>query len=333
MKKIIAVLLGTLLIAGCASSSAAAATTAAASTEAAATATAESKPAAVSTSQTAPVSSVITGVVTDYAMSTITVNVAGSETSYLKGDGMTVDGVIVRGALVDLNVYKGTGGDDTVASVKVEKAMTVEGTLKDEAMSTVTISAATSGAASDYSLLKSDSFVREDGIAAGDMVIASYTGDLASGAAVYYLTKKDTTSADITLQGVIEDAAMSTIQMKSSADGSDRTFTKADNFTADGDLTRGMQVILTFHNAGGANFEATSAVVNTAPHWMPGTITAIGMSTVTISTEIGSGTQEYTFLKMDDCVSDENLKEGDSVKIYYEGEADSEPQAYAVLKN
>ena len=152
MKKIIAVLLGTLLIAGCASSSAAA-TTAAASTEAAATATAESKPAAVSTSQTAPVSSVITGVVTDYAMSTITVNVAGSETSYLKGDGMTVDGVIVRGALVDLNVYKGTGGDDTVASVKVEKAMTVQGTLKDEAMSTITVTADTSGGTSDVSTL------------------------------------------------------------------------------------------------------------------------------------------------------------------------------------
>jgi|GEM_PF-6806851 len=323
MKKILISLLGLALLGACS------APAAKASPSPTAKPSASSAPAAVHTSQTAPVTLSADGVVSDVAMSTITLRTGGADVSYLKADTITVDGIIARGAEATVS-YQVDGTDSVAVAVVVNSAPhTISGTIADQTMNTITVTTAVQDSSQDILFTKNENCVVDDGLLNGAAVIVSYNGEL-DGQPEAYSVLTGSTDA-ITVQGVVEDEAMSTITIRSAEDGSERSFAKSDSYTADGSTGRGMQVIITAHSDQ-SGFIADSVVVNSAPRTVTGKITALGMSTVTINAD-SPASGEVTFLKMDDCVTDEGIAEGDSVEIHYEGELDGDPNCYAILKS
>lgn len=321
MKQVKLILLGAVLLAGCSASTA--------SSTAAATATpSASANASLTISQTAPVTLSADGVIEDVGMSAITMMVQGTEQSYLKADDFKCDGIMERAAKAEVRYTVDTDGGYVAVSIAVDASVqSLSGTITDEAMNTITISKAVQDSTQDITFAKSEGFVEDDGLETGSLVIVNYTGSLDdSPTAESVLAASDASS--ITVRGVVEDEAMSTIEIKASADGSQRSFVKSDTYTADGTPSRGSQVLVTCHyeNSG---FTADSVIVNTAPHTATGTITDEEMSTITINID---GT-DVSFLKTDDCVEDDGLETGASVTVNYAGELDGEPEAYAILNS
>lgn len=328
MKKLMISLLGMFLLTACAAPAAAASPSPSAS--ASAKPSASSAPASVHTSQTAPVTLSVDGVISDLAMSTITLRTGGTDVSYLKSDTLAVDGIMARGTEATVS-YQVDGTDNVAVSVVVNSAPhTIKGTISDQTMNTITLTASAQNGNQDILFTKNENCVEDDSLLNGAAVIISYDGELDGDPDAYAVLMDDASDA-ITVQGVVEDEAMSTITIRSAADGSERSFTKSDSYTVDGNTGRGMQVIISAHSANG-EFVADSVIGNSSPRTVNGKVTALGMSTITITPD-SSASGDVSFLKMDDCVTDDGIAEGDSVEIHYEGELDGSPNCYAILKN
>lgn len=334
MKNLIPSLLVSFLLAGCAASAAAASASAVptVSSAPAASASASGKAQASASPQTVPAATAVEGVVTENTAEAISLRVKGSVKTFQKGDGIAVYGILERGAWVSADTFQSSNGDELADRITVSSGMTQIGTLKDEAMSTITLSAE-DPSNSDSSFVKDDSMVREDGIRIGDKVTITFSGSPNFNPMVYYMAKKDPADTDIRLQGIIESFDDQSIQMLSAADGSSRTFARAAGFQSEGELKKGMQTELTFHHLSGPSYEATYAIVNDSPLCISGRIISITPDAVAISAAIGSENTEYTLTRMDLCFEDADLKEGDEVTICYAGEIDlGQGQAYSIVK-
>ena len=310
------------MLAGCSSSTATTATASAAVTAAAATATPDT--AKVTTSQTAPVTLSADGVISDAAMSTITLRTNSGDQNYLKADDFACDGVLMVGAPATVSYTVDTDGSNVALSLTIDTSkQMISGTIADEAMSTITVTVAVQDSNQDISFLKSDCFYETEGLEQGAAVKVCYDGDLDNGPTALSVIADDST---IVVAGVIVDQGMSAFQIKSSMDGSERGFTKSDNMTIDGTMARGSQVVVQCHYEN-ADCIADSVTVNMAPRSITGTVKEEAMSTITITAD---GT-DYQFMKGDDRVVDD-YSTGDTVTVNYTGELDGEPIAYAILK-
>lgn len=144
------------------------------------------------------------------------------------------------------------------------------------------------------------------------------------------VTTSQTAPVTLSADGVIDDSAMSTIQMK--MNGAIQDFLKADDIRIDGEMQRGMQATISYTLDKEGDYVATHVVVNNAPHSVTGTIYDEAMNTLILTVTDGSFNGNVTFSKDENYVRDEDLLVNSKVEVYYEGELDGDmPIVYAML--
>jgi hypothetical protein len=144
------------------------------------------------------------------------------------------------------------------------------------------------------------------------------------------VTTSQTAPVTLSADGVIDDSAMSTIQMKTN--GAIQDYLKADDIKIDGDMQRGLQATISYTLDTDGDYVATHVVVNNAPHSVTGTIYDEAMNTLILTVTDGSFNGNVTFSKDENYVRDEDLLVNSKVEVYYEGELDGDtPIVYAML--
>lgn len=321
MRKTIILLLTAVLLSGCASR------TSSPSASESPSPSASSKPA--ETMQTAPVAQSAEGVISDLNDSSFTLHTAEEDIQFIRSESMVMDGIIVTGTKVTVQ-YEMDNEDRIAAAISADSGVyELDGIITSYSSSGIAITAEKDGVRNEYTFQKEADCLEESGLDKGYYVSISYTGSLSTSPAAFYICSSDADNLTETVKGVISDEAMSTIEIRRFSDGDDLSLIKSDSLIISGTVSRGSEALVSAHyDSTVDSWYADSITVNNSPRTVSGTVTAIGMSTVTVSV---SGT-DVSFLKMDGCVSDEDISEGDTIQVNYEGELDGEPQAYALLK-